>query len=73
MCDSFYRIFTRCCGVHKITVIHNTYPQTVHNTVEKRDFVVKNVKNPRFFNEKHLFSVDNPVHTVYKPVKNSKP
>jgi len=50
-----------------------TYPQAVYNSGEKKLFEEKNGSFPRFLKQKHLFSVDNPVYTVHKPVKNTKP
>ena len=66
MCCFSYRSFTTCSGVNKIKVIHTTYPQAVHNNDEKMCFDGKRWSFPRFWGQKHLFSVDNPVHTVYK-------
>ena len=66
MCCFSYRSFTTCSGVNKIKVIHTTYPQVVHNNDEKKCFDGKRRSFPRFLEQKHLFSVDNPVHTVYK-------
>lgn len=62
----FYRCFTTYSGVYKSKVIHMTYPQVVYNKEEKRCFAGKSCCFPRFLELKHLFSVDNPVHTVYK-------
>ena len=66
MCCLFKRLFTICSGVYKIKVMHMTYPQVVHNNDEKTYFVGKICCYPRFLEQKHLFSVDNPVHTVNK-------
>ena len=73
MYGAFYRLFTTYCGVNKNQVIHMTYPQVVYIHGEKVRFAVKNCCFPCFLKKKHLFSVDNPVHTVYKSVKSSKP
>ena len=73
MCVAFYRFFTICSGVNKIKVIHMTYPQAVHNHGEKEQFAGKSCSFPHFLKQKHLFSVDNSVHTVHKPVKSTKP
>ena len=43
-----------------------TYPQAVYNSGGKLDFVKKSCSFPCFLQQKRLFSVDNPVHTVYK-------
>lgn len=66
MCCFFHRSFTTCSGVNKIKVIHITYPQAVYNNDEKMCFGGKRWSFPRFLEQKHRFSVDNPVHTVYK-------
>ena len=66
MFDALYCFFTICSGVNKIKVIHMTYPQVVYNNSGKLDFVRKSCCFSRFLKKKHLFSVDNPVHTVYK-------
>ena len=73
MCVAFYRFFTICSGVNKIKVIHMTYPQAVYNSGETMRFPEKSCSFPRFLKQKHLFSVDNPVHIVYKPMKITKP
>lgn len=49
-----------------------TYPQDVHNSGEKKCFAGKSCGFPRFYQQKYRFSVDNPVHSVYKPVQNAK-
>lgn len=48
MYGAFYRLFTICSGVNKNKVIHMTYPQTVHNSGEKRHFGGKRCGFPRF-------------------------
>ena len=72
MFDAFRLCFTICSGVYKIKVIHMTYPQAVYNSGDKKHFAGNKSCFPRFLEEKHLFSVDNPVYSVYKPVKNKK-
>ena len=72
MFDAFCQNLTTCCGVNKIKVIHMTYPQDVHNSGEKKCFAGKSCGFPRFYQQKYRFSVDNPVHSVYKPVQNAK-
>ena len=47
MCGVFYQCFTTCSGVHKIKVIHMTYPQDVHNSGEKKCFAGKSCGFPR--------------------------
>ena len=71
MCEVFCQQFTTCSGVYKIKVIHTTYPQVVYNSDEKTDFTSKNCCFPFFLMQKHLFSVDNPVHSVYKQELNN--
>jgi hypothetical protein len=66
MFDAFCQNLTTCCGVNKIKVIHMTYPQAVYNSGGKLNFVGKNCSFPCFLKQKYLFSVDNPVYTVYK-------
>ena len=66
MFGDFNQCFTTYSGVNKIKVIHMTYPQIVYNSGGKLDFVRKSCCFSRFLKKKHLFSVDNPVHTVYK-------
>ena len=66
MFDVYYCFFTTCSGVNKIKVIHMTYPQVVYNSGEDKGFVGKSYCFSRFLKEKHLFFVDNPVHSVYK-------
>lgn len=72
MFGAFHQRFTTYCGVNKMKVIHMTYPQAVYNNGGKKDFTGKNCCFSRFLKEKHLFSVDNSVHSVHKPVKNIK-
>ena len=66
----FCRSFTIYSGVHKIKVMHMTYPQAVDNPGGNYGFAGKSCCFPRFLKQKHLFSVDNPVHTVYTQGKN---
>ena len=58
--------FTICCGVYKTTVMHKSYSQAVHKTVDKKRKREKLVRFPQFLKENPPNSVDNPVHTVYK-------
>ena len=69
MFGAFHQRFTTYCGVNKMKVIHMTYPQAVYNNGGKKDFTGKNCCFSRFLKEKHLFSVDNSVHSVHKSVK----
>ena len=64
MFGAFHQRFTTCCGVNKMKVIHMTYPQAVYNNGGKKGFTGKNCCFSRFLKEKHLFSVDNSVHSV---------
>ena len=72
MFGAFHQRFTTYCGVNKMKVIHMTYPQAVHNHGEKEQFAGKSFSFPHFLKQKHLFSVDNSVHSVHKSVKNIK-
>ena len=80
MFGSFHQRFTTCCGVNKMKVIgvnkmkviHMTYPQAVYNNGGKKGFTGKNCCFSSFLKEKHLFSVDNSVHSVHKSVRNIK-
>ena len=72
MFGSFHQRFTTCCGVNKMKVIHMTYPQAVYNNGGKKGFTGKNCCFSRFLKEKHLFSVDNSMHSVHKLVRNIK-
>ena len=66
MFHAFCQILTTCSSVHKIKVIHTTYQQVVYNSGGKKCFVEKNSRFSCFLRQKHLFSVDNPVYSVYK-------
>lgn len=72
MFGAFHQRFTTYCGVNKMKVIHMTYPQAVYNNGGKRILPERIAVFHVFKKEKHLFSVDNSVHSVHKSVKNIK-
>ncbi|MED9854147.1 MAG: hypothetical protein UFR15_08305, partial [Succiniclasticum sp.] len=64
--SDYFRNITTSCGVYKIFPMHISYPQPVHKEVNNFDTKGEMAYLCPFFPFEHLFSVDNPVYSVYK-------
>ena len=64
--SDYFRNITTSCGVYKIFPMHISYPQPVYKEVNNFDTKGEMAYLCPFFPFEHLFSVDNPVYSVYK-------